>query len=908
MRCFLFALGLYTAFVTTLIFDFAGGLFLRRGRSVWGRGLGVLVLVAWQAGLRGEGLNLALVAESSTSYVSGHETIRALNDGVSPAHSDDKSSGAYGNWPRTGLQWVEYEWPRAIETDRVEVYWFDDQRGVRVPASVRLKYWDGGQFMEVGGVSGLGLERDKFNVGSFPKVSTRRLRLEFEGREEFSTGLLEWRVMDTGASPNFAPRVDAGVDRVVVVGGATHLEGVVRDDGKRGEVTVNWVKAGGAGEVVFEDASALGTTAKFSVEGEYGVRLVANDGEFEAVDEVRVRVVGMPEGEPLEVVSTAGYSVSSSFWRGRLKPLVVNWIPHCIRKIEDVDTREGGIQNFVEAGRKLAGGRDARHVGPVFSNAWVYNTLESMCWALMLDGGGDEEVEEAQGMIRRTLEDWIPKILSAQEPDGYLHTQYTIEGRRRWSNKHDHEDYMAGYFLEAAIAHWRLEGGKDRRMYDAAKRLADCWVRNLGEAGGRSWYPGHQEMELALVRWAELVEEVEGLGKGDAYVGLSKWLLEQRRGGEEYDQSHVPVVRQYEAVGHAVRAVYSYAGMVDIAMRTGDVDYHSAVMSIWDNLVNRKYYVTGGVGSGETSEGFGEDYSLPNNAYCETCAGSGELFFQYRMNRVYGGARYADLMEETLYNAILGGMDLEGRNYTYTNPLDSGSARYGWHGCPCCVGNLPRTLLQLPTWMYVKGGGQLLVNMYVGSRVSVGEVSGVGVVVEQETDYPWGGVVKLRVEPERGVRFALGLRVPDWETSELYRLDPVVAGGAKLRVNGEEEELVMHNGYAMVVREWKAGDVVEMELPMDIQRVRCDERVVANRGRVALRRGPLVYNFESVDQSVDGVLSAGSPLRSEWRGDLLGGVEVIRGRFVDGEEFMAVPNYVRLNRGGRSVVWVREGR
>lgn len=891
--------------------DWAGGFFSPLTRSLQGWGLGLAALLAWQAGLwgvRGGELNLALVAESSTSYVSGHETIRALNDGVSPAHSDDKSSGAYGNWPRTGLQWVEYRWPRAVETDRVEVYWFDDQRGVRLPVSVRLKYWDGGEFVDVPGVEGLGLERDKFNVGRFPKVTTERLRLEFEGREEFSTGLLEWRVMDTGASPNFAPRVDAGVDRVVVVGGATHLAGGVRDDGKRGEVMVKWVKSEGPGEIEFEDAGGLGTTAKFSEVGEYGVSLVASDGEFEAVDEVRVRVVGMPGGEPLEVVPTLGYAVSSSFWRGRLKPLVVNWIPHCIRKIEDPEMREGGIQNFVEAGRKLAGEKDARHVGPVFSNAWVYNTLESMCWALMLDAGGDGEVEAAQGVIRRTLEDWIPKILGAQEADGYLHTQYTIEGRPRWSNKHDHEDYMAGYFLEAAIAHWRLEGGRDRRLYDAARRLADCWVRNLGEAGGRSWYPGHQEMELALVRWAELVDEVEGAGKGDVYVGLSKWLLDQRRGGDEYDQSHAPVVRQYEAVGHAVRAVYSYAGMADIAMRTGDVDYHSAVMSIWDNLVNRKYYVTGGVGSGETSEGFGEDYSLPNNAYCETCAGSGELFFQHRMNRLYGGARYADLMEETLYNAILGGMDLEGRNYTYTNPLDSGSGRYGWHGCPCCVGNLPRTLLQLPTWMYAKGNGGLWVNLYAGSRVSVGEVGGVEVVVEQETDYPWGGVVKLRVEPKRAVRFALGLRVPDRETSALYRSEPVVVGGAKLRVNGEEASPVMENGYAVLMREWRVGDVVELELPMDIQRVRCDERVVANRGRVALRRGPLVYNFESVDQSVDGVLSAGSQLRCEWRGDLLGGVEVIRGVLMDGAEFMAVPNYVRLNRGGRSVVWVREAR
>jgi DUF1680 family protein len=219
---------------------------------------------------------------------------------------------------------------------------------------------------------------------------------------------------------------------------------------------------------------------------------------------------------------------------------------------------------------------------------------------------------------------------------------------------------------------------------------------------------------LGLVRFATLVDEVEGAGKGREYVALAKFLLDQRQGGEEYDQSHVPVTRQYEAVGHAVRAVYSYAGMAEVAGETGDVDYHSAVQSLWNSIVNRKYYVTGGVGSGETSEGFGREYSLPNNAYCESCAGSGELFFQHALNRTWQEARYADLYEETLYNAILGGVDLEGRNYTYTNPLDSGEKRYQWHVCPCCVGNLPRTLLSLPTWMYATSDDSLTVNLYAG--------------------------------------------------------------------------------------------------------------------------------------------------------------------------------------------------
>jgi DUF1680 family protein len=224
--------------------------------------------------------------------------------------------------------------------------------------------------------------------------------------------------------------------------------------------------------------------------------------------------------------------------------------------------------------------------------------------------------------MRATLEKWIPVILAAQEPDGYLQTAFTLRDTARWkerwapATRGNHEGYVAGYFLESAINHYTLTDGKDKRLYDAAKKLADCWAANLGP-GKKEWYDGHQEMEQALVRFGRFVNDMEGNGRGDNYIGLAKFLLDSRRNGSEYDQSHVPVQKQYEAVGHAVRAVYSYSGMADIAAETGDVDYQSAVMSLWDNIVNKKYYVTGGIGSGETSEGFGPDYSLGNHAYCE---------------------------------------------------------------------------------------------------------------------------------------------------------------------------------------------------------------------------------------------------------------------------------------------------
>jgi uncharacterized protein len=850
--------------------------------------------------------NLALVAQSSTSFVSAHETITALNDGSHPAHSDDKRHGAYGNWPQTGTQWVQYDWSQPVKTNRMDVYWFDDQRGVRLPQACRLQYWDGSAFVTVNDAKGLGLAKNQFNTTTFPELTTTKLRLEMDGAEKFSTGILEWRVYDSGASPNFAPSVNAGVDRVVVLSGQTYLSGTVKDDGKPQAVpSVRWSKDSGPGEVTFADAQAATTTARFSTPGAYVLKLTAHDGQLSASATVGVTVDPPPPTTHLEPVPTTAYSIISPFWRARVNGLIVNWIPHCVRKIDDPQTREGGIENFVQAGRKLAG-QPARHIGPVFANTWVYNTVESMCIALLVDAQGDADILHAQTAMRKTLDDWIPKLLSAQEPDGYLHTMYTIQGHRRWSNKHDHEGYQAGYFMEAAMAHYRMTGGKDTRLYEAAKRLADCWCRHIGPAPKQAWYEGHQELEQALVRFARFVEAKEGAGHGRKYVELAMFLLDSRRHGEEYDQSHLPVSQQYEAVGHAVRAVYSYAGMTDIAMETGDVDYHSAVKSLWNSIVNRKYYVTGGVGSGETSEGFGKDYSLPNNAYCESCADCGELFFQHKLHRAYHEARFADLYEESLYNAILGSVDLEGKNFTYTNALDSSGARYPWHGCPCCVGNIPRTLLSLPTWMYTTGADGLYVNLFVGSVVTLDNVAGTRVQLMQQTDYPWKGHVAITVNLDKTKRFSIRIRVPNRNVSQLYTATPACDGLTSLAVNGAPVNPTIEQGYAVLTREWQAGDKIDVELPLQVQRVKASERIAATAGRVALRYGPLIYNIESADQDVNAVLSPSAALTTEWKDDLLGGVLVIKGAFATGAPLTAIPNYARLNRGGRSLVWIKD--
>lgn len=859
------------------------------------------------------GVNLAVVAKPSSSYVSGDTKLTALNDEYDPGNSRDRRRGSYGNWPRKGSQWVQYDWSQLISTDKIDVYWWDDNRGVQLPKACRLLYWDGKGFVPVSNPSGLGVAESQYNTTTFDEVRTSRLRLEIDSNGTYSTGILEWKVYDSGKSPDFQPLVETGIDRVVVLGGKTYLSGTLKTlDGKNTSTTVTWSKESGPGTVAFENANAPVTTATFSTVGNYVLKLTAGKGSLSAPSTLTVKADARPPATHLEPINTKTYKIDNPLWNSRAKALIANWIPHCINKISDPDLSQGGINNFIDAANKLAGKPHGRHRGYVFSNAWVYNTIESICIALMVDPQGDQEIIKAQKAMKATLEDWIPKILAAQEPDGYIQTAFTLSNREHWSprSRGDHEGYVAGYFLEAAIAHYLFRNKTDARLYNAAKKLADCWYDNLGPAPKKQWYDGHQEMEIALVRFGRFVNEVEG--KGDKYIRLAKFLLDNRKDGSEYDQSHLPVIQQYEAVGHAVRAVYSYAGMADVAMETGNIDYHSAVISLWDNIVNKKYYLTGGVGSGETSEGFGPNYSLRQNAYCESCSSCGEIFFQHKLNMTYHDAKYADLYEETLYNALLGSIDLEGKNFYYQNPLDSRGDRNEWHGCPCCVGNIPRTLLMLPTWMYVKSDDGIYVNLFIGSTVTLEDVAGIDVEMVQATDYPWSGNVSITVNPAVQKNFSVKVRVPNRSVSDLYTGSPESNGINSISVNGSAINPTIERGYAVITRKWKAGDNINLTLPMKAQRVKASDRIAATAGRVALRYGPLIYTMERVDQNINNVLSPDSTLTTEWKGGFLGGVMVIKGAWADGSALTAIPYYARNNRtpegqgGLSSSVWVRD--
>ncbi len=609
------------------------------------------------------------------------------------------------------------------------------------------------------------------------------------------------------------------------------------------------------------------------------------------------------------------------FWKDQIKRLTEKWIPHCIAQME-----AGGegqeLLNLVNTAKAIRGESTGKFTGAPWSDAYVYNTIEAACLALAVDPVGDEELAAAQAYLRKKLEEWIPIVLAAQMDDGYIHSYHIVNKLDRYTNINAHEFYVQGYFLEAGVAHYRMTGGEDRRLYDAARRCADQLCNTFGPPPKRNWIYGHPGMEIALCRLSRLVNEVEGVPAGEKYSNLAKFFLDHRHEVEEhrssYRQSHLPVVEQHEAVGHAVRATYFFAGIADLAMLTGDEAYRAAVDKIWQNAVDRRMYLTGGVGSTHQGEAFGEDFDLPNEmAYCESCAGCGLSFWADRMNRMHAAGAPVDVQERVLYNNILGAVELTGKNFFYQNPLASGQGRYPWHGCPCCVGNIPRALIAIKDLMYALNPQRdtLYVNHYLASSGTIDNVGGQSLRLEQKTEYPWQGDVSLVLNPEKASFFTLKLRIPNHGESSLYRPEP--AGGQfEVRINGEVQSAAADHGYVVLARTWNPGDTIDLALAMPIQRVYADERIEVDRGRVAIQRGPIVYNVETVDHKDDVrtlFLPNDSELRAAWKPDLLGGVMVLEGHAsrntpagTEPVTLVAIPNFARLNRGGWSQVWIAE--
>jgi uncharacterized protein len=503
-------------------------------------------------------------------------------------------------------------------------------------------------------------------------------------------------------------------------------------------------------------------------------------------------------------------------------------LPAAIRKCDET----GRIDNFRNAARKLRGQAHGPHVGIYFNDSDVYKVLEGIAYTLQ---------QEPDAALRARADEWLTLIADAQESDGYLDTFFTLaRPADKWTDMEKHEDYCAGHFFEAAIALDQATG--DRRALDVASRLADHMAHTLRDSG-RHWVVGHQEPELALVKLHRAT--------GDRrFLDFAAWLVEQRghghgRGGiwdkagwgPSYCQDDRPARELERVTGHAVRAMYYYTGLADLSSATGDPAYVPALHRLWENVVGRNMYVTGGIGSSRANEGFLGDFVLPNaEAYCETCAGIGLVYWAQRMHGLTGDAAYIDTLERALYNNVLAGLSLDGTRFFYVNPLESAGAhhRQEWFECSCCPTSLARFLPSVGGYLYSADDEGLSVNLYASSKAELA-VGGHTLRISQDTAYPWSGSVQVRIEGSPGSVLELRLRIPGW------------ADSFALAVDGKPVEPRMSNGYVVLLRDWAGASEVRLEMPMSTRLVTADPRVAADAGMVAVQRGPVVYCAEETD-------------------------------------------------------------
>ena len=626
-------------------------------------------------------------------------------------------------------------------------------------------------------------------------------------------------------------------------------------------------------------------------------------------------------GYPIQAVPFTAVRLTDQFWSSRVETNRAVTIPFGFRKSEE----EGRIRNFETA----AGLRKGEYEGKMpFDDTDVYKLIEGASYSLQ--SHPDPELD-------RYLDGIIAKIAAAQEADGYLTTYKTIDPTKspapwlkpgpRWvlELEGSHELYNAGHLYEAAYAHYRATG--KRHLLDVALKNAELIARTFGP-GRLTAPPGHQIIETGLMKLAAVTGERR-------YRELAKFFLDQRGDPTgrklfgEYNQDHARVVEQDAAVGHAVRAAYMYSAMVDVAAIEDDPLYRRAVQAIWNNVVSRKLYITGAIGARHKGEAFGDDFELPNrDAYGETCASIANVYWNQRMFLQSGDAKYIDVLERTLYNAAIAGVSLEGDTFFYPNPLESDGkfafnigalTRKPWFDSSCCPTNIARFIPSVPDYIYAVREDAVFVNLFVPSEAKA-DVRGAPVVVRQETEYPWDGRVTLRIAPESPRPFEVRVRIPGWAAgrpvpSGLYRYADTVARPFELRLNGEAITPALRDGYAVISRTWAPGDTVTLDLPMAVRRVVADERVEANRGRVAVERGPLVYAAEGIDNDnsvLDLVMPDAATFDVERRPAILGGITVLKTTASDrtgaARPVVLIPYYAWSHRGiGEMAVWLHRG-
>ena len=629
--------------------------------------------------------------------------------------------------------------------------------------------------------------------------------------------------------------------------------------------------------------------------------------------------IKLPRDYPVKPVPFTAVHLTDQFWAPRIETNRTVTIPFAFQKCEET----GRVNNFIRAAQALRGEAlaDKKPPGYPFDDTDLYKVIEGAAYTLAV--APDAKLESY-------VDSLIEKIAAAQEPDGYLYTTRTIDplSPHRWASKKrweleevdSHELYNLGHLYEAAVAHYQATG--KRSLLDVALKTAGLLDKTFGP-GKQSIWPGHQITEMGLAKLYRVTGD-------ERYLGLAKFMLDVRGpNGRTYNQSHLRVIDQTEAVGHAVRATYMYSGMADVAALTGDVSYLNAIDRIWENVAGKKLYITGGIGATGSGEAFGRNYELPNmTAYNETCAAIGNDFWNYRLFLLHGDAKYIDVMERTLYNGLISGVSLDGKSFFYPNPLESDSQhqRSPWFGVACCPGNITRFMASVPGYVYAHEGDKLFVNLFAGGTAEIRMDGGRRVQITQQTRYPWDGAVKISVKPEPAGKFTINVRIPGWARNEavpgdLYRFAEQVNQPAVLKVNGRPALVRLDKGYAPLTRLWKSGDTIELLLPMPVRRVVANEQVAADRGRVALQRGPVVYCAEWPDNPNGRVrnlmLPDGARLTAEFRPDLLNGVEVIKGtayalaydaqgRVTRNEQALAaIPYYAWANRGpGQMLVWI----
>ncbi len=616
---------------------------------------------------------------------------------------------------------------------------------------------------------------------------------------------------------------------------------------------------------------------------------------------------------PIQPVPFTSIKVTDNFWKPRIRTNHDVTIPIAFGHCE----LTGRIKNFEVAGGMTEGTFCTTYP---FDDSDVFKIVEGASYSLQTFP--DPELDAY-------LDSLIYKFALAQEDDGYLYTNRTILGdsghawigTERWQNTHlySHELYNMGHFFEAATAHYSATG--KTTMLDIAIKAADRIDADFGWDAKVS-YPGHQGIEIGLVKLYRVTGE-------ERYLELARFFLDTRKEGPDYCQAHLAVTEQREAVGHAVRATYMYSGMADVAALSGDDEYIEAITRIWEDITKTKMYITGGIGASGGNEGFAEPYNLPNaTAYCETCASIGNIFFNHRLFLLHGDAKYYDILERILYNAMLSGVSLSGDHFFYPNVLESDGKheRSGWFGCACCPSNITRFIPSVPGYIYAYDESGIYVNLYMSNDALINRGTDT-ISISQYTGYPWDGRVNITINDVSEKEFALRLRIPGWARNiaiegDLYTFEASSISLPEIWINGEKISYTIDQGYVKLERIWNPGDQITLNLPMDVQTIIADEKVEADKDLLAFQRGPLVFAAEWPDNDEERALNLyvdqASEYISEFEPELMVGTPTIRmqgvaERSYSGEGFiMQVPVEIKLipyhlwnNRGpGEMRVWL----